>query len=754
MPEGVITIFNKESNSGWIKSTDGESYQFRAANVTGGSGVFDTLKKGDVVYFELQINRLSQQEISNIRRPNIGKYTHHSNKQSAAVSKLPYGFTVVNTGQSVVDTPIKHDGSNGGELLSGEICCTLTALTPLLAGNERFSVNKIDPKKQKQWQAAFLGLNKKFDKDKQVAEPLRLPDGRVVIAGSAMKGMIRHSISALLSAPMERVAERHYSYRPNTGFAKKKEKYEVRPARVIQKTDTGWEIELFKDARDAIFVRNNAENHIKNKAQNDIVSGSIKGIEYLEYKYGKKRIQKAENKEYLFSGRYRIVTYKGGIDGKGLLAQAFKGRPGSFTYRCALVPEKGVCPAQIPDALYQRYLKDQKNVIANDLSGHLKAHPLNFNVNAVKNSIFQHRELESGQLIYVEVTTDSNGNVSNQSEVTSFGHHFQYRWAYTSSVRKKGDRTRECLTPKLCELVPQGGQKDADVAPEQLTGARLLFGYVHDDDTPVGKGVYERIAGRIAFNHAVSQNNPQFLGSEESGYCVPLKTLGQPKPSSWEFYLQQPAGNNRPNTYGDLPDDTGGELAGRKYYRHQPSVQDVDDIKETDKELIASNQSTLARFICAPNTTFRFTIRFARLREWELGALLAGLQPQHLDQSDQSVEYAHKLGLGRPLGMGSVGIAVNQLHLRQEKAVCFMPEDSRKECKESALKALKEKLAACNIKDWLKMHDFTDRGCLDYPREKNTIHGWHTSIRRDYSELRREQQPNWKEINNKIHKAR
>ncbi|WP_074202671.1 RAMP superfamily CRISPR-associated protein [Nitrosomonas cryotolerans] len=376
---------------------------------------------------------------------------------------------MINIDQAVTESPVWHDGSSGGDLLSGEILCTLKALTPLLPGNARYKVDEADQTKLRQWRFGNL------DKEKQISEPLLLEDGRVVIAGSALKGMIRHSLSALLSAPMERVNE-----------------------------------------------------------------------------HGKKVV------------------------------------------------------------------------------------------------------------------------------------------------------LQNCLTPKDCEKVPREKQNDRDVAPECLTGARLLFGYVrNDEDTPIGKGVFERMAGRIVPNHAVSVGVPRFMGKKEKSYCVPLKVLGQPKPTA-KHYLNR---------------------NGRKYYRHQPSVKTDNDIAAQGEKAINSNQSTLARFICAPETQFKYTIRFARLQDWELGALLAVLQPHQLAKNGNPIDYAHKLGLGRPLGMGSVYIITDQIRLRQEKDTRFLENNDVEKHKTQALVALKDKLATNKIatQDWLTMHAYTDHGLLDYPRLKAKV---------------------------------
>ena len=59
-----------------------------------------------------------------------------------------------------------------------------------------------------------------WSNNKSVLCPLRAPWGKrpVVIPGDSLKGLLRHELGALLGAPMERVAERSYSYRPNALF--------------------------------------------------------------------------------------------------------------------------------------------------------------------------------------------------------------------------------------------------------------------------------------------------------------------------------------------------------------------------------------------------------------------------------------------------------------------------------------------------------------------------------------------------------
>ncbi len=704
MPEGVIKQIDLGMKSGSLASADGEDfYNFRSINVSGGFDNFKVLRPGQKVSFDLLINPLHQKEVNNIKLIGAENQANHTNN---ALSEMPYGFKMINIDQAVTESPVWHDGSSGGDLLSGEILCTLKALTPLLPGNARYKVDEADQTELRQWGFGDL------DKEKQISEPLLLEDGRVVIAGSAFKGMLRHSLGALLSAPMERVEEHHYTYRPNLGHAHSAIR-ECRPAVVDRRGNDEWIVKVLPQARDAVF-----------------------------------RIYEKPSDAIAF-------TYAGGIDGMGILAAT--GLHKTKVYRQAFVSKRKLDDAislTISKSVYDAYKKTQKVLVSDHIS---KAHPNDFDQIAVAKAINDATPLQENQLIYVEIEK----NTANPPEykIVSFGHHFQYRWAYTSSIRKQDGKLRACLTPKNSEKnIPEEKQNEKDVKPEYLTGARLLFGYVHnDEDTPIGKGIFKRLAGRIAPNHAISEAEPSFLGNKKTGFCVPLKVLGSPKSSSWECYLQQSADvTASPQTYGDLPGDKGGELAGRKYYRHQPAVQDVKDIAETDPELVASKLSTLARYICKPGTTFKFTLRFARLREWELGALLAVLQPDQLAENSKPVKYAHKLGLGRPLGMGSVCIITDQIRLRQEKDTRFMENNDVEKHKTQALVALKDKLATNKIatQDWLTMHAYTDHGRLDYSRSETKVDGqtvmaiyaWHTKIRRDYSKLRRERNPDWQPL--------
>ena len=136
----------------------------------------------------------------------------------------PYGFVAIPAMFSS-EEPVWHDGASSKGRLSGEVRFEMTNLTPLLVGWERRKVVE-------EGLAQVKFENKDLPDDKAVLCPLRAPNikGRpVLISGDSLKGLLRHELGALLGAPMERVAERSYSYRPNLKFPDQQQRRRLEP---------------------------------------------------------------------------------------------------------------------------------------------------------------------------------------------------------------------------------------------------------------------------------------------------------------------------------------------------------------------------------------------------------------------------------------------------------------------------------------------------------------------------------------------
>ncbi len=141
-----------------------------------------------------------------------------SEEPPSDLRKKPYGFVGLPERFTTAE-PVWHDGTSSADRLSGEVRFELETLTPLLVGWERGQVGDAES----EWPVpeTLNGVGH-LAQGKSVLCPLRAPWGKrpVIIPGDTLKGLLRHELGALLGAPMERVAERSYSYRPNAMFPK------------------------------------------------------------------------------------------------------------------------------------------------------------------------------------------------------------------------------------------------------------------------------------------------------------------------------------------------------------------------------------------------------------------------------------------------------------------------------------------------------------------------------------------------------
>lgn len=660
------------------------------------------------------------------------------------MNSIPYGFQPIESESAICDSPLWRDGNSKVTRYTGELLITIKALTPLIVGNHQY----------------------KIDEKNSILAPQMLEDGRVLLSGSSLKGMLRSTLATLLHAPMERVAERHYTYRPNLGFGTKRE---TRAAVITRIEGEGGNaqitVNLLNAGSPVVFIRADAFGRLGKPQPGTHIHRQYHHV-FLSDKAPRMRLDARENEAAKLD--HYVFLYRGGMDGEGHFAQAFNnGR----VYRHVLVLAD--CYAKsikilIPNQVLHCYLMSQA-VLADDISGHLSpGHPLSSKLNqGAQAAILENSRLQVNQLIYVEVEAGQAA-----PRIVSMGHHFQYRWGYTSSVRYKNRLLdgKGVLRPELgLHVLEQAG---ADGAPQQLTGARLLFGYTLEgqqgEQRTLASGNFKRFAGRIAFNTAIEAPGEKTMNERfmAGGDKIQLRILGMPRPSAVEFYLRQTTlHDNRLATYGDLPDDAGGELAGRKYYRHQPDAQQDSKLYMPDKSYAnAAERGTCVRYLSRPGSCFHCTVRFDSLRPWELGALLVALNPKLIeplfDTLQHSQDYAHKLGYGKPLGLGSVRLVMDGVRWQENDDNIWRktrePETDSVwgNLKEACLVAFRDRLqsvwgvkAKNHLEAWLKARRWLDSGHASYPmattinnRTKvatTTIFNFHSDLRRKHAAVRR-----------------
>ncbi|MBI1296921.1 TIGR03986 family CRISPR-associated RAMP protein [bacterium] len=207
---------------------------------------------------------------------------------------------------------------------------------------------------------------------------------------------------------------------------------------------------------------------------------------------------------------------------------------------------------------------------------------------------------------------------------------------------------------------------------EDLDLAEAIFGCVED-----GNHVSKTCAGRVYVSDAQLSADQTDESIWLTATSITPKILSGPKPTTFQHYLTQqtpdatPAGytkDRQPKTeirlqsYADRPGiDT--VIRGHKLYWHKGGVN-VEEIQESAETLeklakVDDKQHTRIKPVNA-GVRFEFQIAFENLSEVELGALLWVL----MLPGDSNKEYRHHVGMGKPLGMGTVKLEP-ELHLSQ-----------------------------------------------------------------------------------------
>lgn len=714
--------------------------------------------------FQQQRGTHQQQRSGGQQRPQQGPQGAPANNAQPLPGK-PYGFVALPK-ELTTSAPIWHDGTSSKGRLSGEIRFELETLTPLLVGWERQTLNESeepwalplrkvnsgecaavvkavaiathpdaaadsDEEKQKRKQKKVeedraKSINRVQDHivdvqvqnagwsidSKSVLCPLRAPWGKrsVVIPGDSLKGLLRHELGALLGAPMERVAERSYSYRPNAMYPlKPQDRFLVpRLARVLK--DNVETKPLYGDHQARVPTRL------------ELFPAS------LEYN------KKTKKLDYRFD-QQGGAPYRGG-QGAGQKLNSKSRVHTSLTVQREVQTET----FDVPQAARDGYLATVRHLLDLDY-GHFseRRHPdvpktvtgdaaRTRILKAAKEEVFQ-----PGDLVWVEWDTEKKC-------IVSLGWHYYYRWAYTDSVRKDADAPtleRHGLFPLEDER-----SRDDNGAPKGLSSVRRLLGYTGDNEgsAGIGENDHAQLMGRVFVNaglEVVGDND-----SYEQRFLGPtfLKELGMPRPSAVEHYLKQPHHpRSRPSdnatlvTYGDAAGyDSSGELAGRKFYLDRPNAV-AEDASDTNRQ---NERSTLALEASKPGRKFRFTVRFRDLDAAELAATLVALCPDQFKTAlggTHTDGYCSKLGYARPLGWGSVCIEAKQFLLLDEagEAPTLKPEANL------AAWVTKNHQKTSTQDEWLAIHRRNHPNAADYPRKDGQIYTFHTSLRAEHSRNRR-----------------
>lgn len=180
-----------------------------------------------------------------------------------------------------------------------------------------------------------------------------------------------------------------------------------------------------------------------------------------------------------------------------------------------------------------------------------------------------------------------------------------------------------------------------------------IFGWVEDKSDP-RIGLKDQRAGRVFFTDARFESANSDLWYKDKP--LTLHVLSGPKATTFQHYLVQDgqAGQNghSPDNkvmlahYGTPANET--QIRGYKLYWHKG---DKPDIEANATELKHPKQLTQAKPV-QTGVHFRFKVHFENLRPEELGLLWWALALP----GEPGKQYRHKVGMGKPLGMGAVDI--------------------------------------------------------------------------------------------------
>ncbi|MCK5074263.1 MAG: TIGR03986 family CRISPR-associated RAMP protein, partial [Bacteriovoracaceae bacterium] len=163
----------------------------------------------------------------------------------------------------------------------------------------------------------------------------------------------------------------------------------------------------------------------------------------------------------------------------------------------------------------------------------------------------------------------------------------------------------------------------------------------------------------------------------------------------------------RPRPTWSMPDKDA-KIPGRKFYIHHP--WSVDKIKET---VVNENNRTIQPV--GKDNVFEFDVRFDNLRKWEIGLLIYTLELED--------NLAHKLGMGKAHGMGSVQIKTERVLLKHAfKSTANINKHDKEEIINDGFKHLHNNLLSSVCADVLQNEYIKQlRSLLWLPEKNNDI---------------------------------
>ena len=259
------------------------------------------------------------------------------------------------------------------------------------------------------------------------------------------------------------------------------------------------------------------------------------------------------------------------------------------------------------------------------------------------------------------------------------------------------------------------------VDPEHCCPACDLFGFVQGNACK---------ASRVRFGDASLKEIPPAGTS-----IVRLPALMGPRVSSIEFYLRCDGADGRSyNQY--TPNDDGVMISGRKMYWHHNQREDV-SLEDADPTITKGGERLNFKYELVPaGSRFKFDVFFDGVRKDELAKLVYALTLGSFWDDAGDRRFAHKIGHGKPIGLGSSLVEVEGICIRNydATAAAYCINDDYANVLHASGKPKLDDPRAVEIIE--QVTDFDNRQLsgkkIEYPRSDGEIFKWFADNRKTF----------------------
>ena len=256
----------------------------------------------------------------------------------------------------------------------------------------------------------------------------------------------------------------------------------------------------------------------------------------------------------------------------------------------------------------------------------------------------------------------------------------------------------------------------ACVNKSDMCEACAMFGMISN-----GKG--STVASHVRFGDAVCDNEDCF----DNYYVLPV--LGSPRLSSFEFYLRSKSESY--NTFNDRfgkkmfvpidPDEADTVLSGRKFYWHhkgkiitehdQNAIDTAIRAQQEHKKDFSSKDNCLE--LVKAESEFSFDVYFDGITEEQLKKLVYSL---NFGDNNVKSRLCHKIGHGKPVGLGSAKICVNNIFSRTFENGNYTVDDVTDKYVSPKAEELFDERDYMQVLKAVCMDTIEDRKLISYPK--------------------------------------